>query len=82
MYYKDLRSAIEQTCRNFKNNKFITYYKEDDSEKGWTYKKAYEDILEIESLYQKLSCKEHDRVAIIMQHSPFAILAGMGLAYA
>lgn len=82
MNTKDLRIEINKTCEKFKNKTFIDYYLEDGSERLWTYQDVYEEILEIETIYRKLNCREHDRIAIIMPHSPFAILAGLGISYA
>lgn len=75
------RNELVQICEKYELNKAISYLREDESINVFTYKRLLEIVKQIEEKLKAIGVKKADRVAIVTPHSPYGVMAGIGLAY-
>jgi len=79
--YKGFIKRIKSACEKYADKAAITYIRNNNTKTFFTFGELYSHITSIKKQFTKVGLKPGDRVAIISPHSPFAIIAGLSIAY-
>ncbi|MDR2572077.1 MAG: acyl--CoA ligase [Oscillospiraceae bacterium] len=79
--HKEFVKRLEHICNKYSDKTAITYIRNDDSKTLFTFGDIFKSIRSAKEKFNDIGLCPGDRVAIIAPHSPFAIMAGLSLAY-
>lgn len=77
----EYKNQLESVCVQYGDKNAITYMRNDGTKTYYTFKQILELIQNAEKQFETVGLIPGDRAAIIVPHSPFAIFAGLSLAY-
>ena len=79
--FKKFTERLETVCGGYANKTAITYMRNDDSKTFFSYGEIIKSINAAKEHFTRIGLRPGDRVAIITPHSPYAVIAGLSLAF-
>ena len=79
--YQEFVKRLDEVCTQYNDKIAIEYMRNDGSKTTYTFGKIKDHIIKAQDFFERVGLRKSDRVAIIVPHSPFAIMAGLSLAY-
>jgi len=79
--YWNFISRVDDICKQYSEKVAIVYMRNDGSKTNFTFREIKDSVLKAKALFERVGLQNGDRVSIIAPHSPFAIMAGLSLAY-
>ena len=79
--YKKFIEQFENISKKYANKTIITYMRNDSSKTKYTFDNIFNSVCKAKENFFNIGLKPGDRAAIIAPHSPYAVIAGLALAY-
>ena len=78
---KEFAKRLENVCKKYTKKTAITYMQNGKTKTLITFGSILQCVQNAKNRFEKVGLKSGDRVAIISPHSPYAVIAGLSLAY-
>ncbi|MCL2024118.1 MAG: acyl--CoA ligase [Oscillospiraceae bacterium] len=82
MSHQDFVKQFETVCAQYADKAAITYMRDDGSKTDFTFGEIFQRVRAAKEQFAAVGLRPGDRAAVISPHSPFAVFAGVALAYA
>lgn len=79
--YREFVKRFEDVCAKYAEKTAITYMRDDGSKTLFKFGEIYNRVQAAKEQFAAVELRPGDRAAIIAPHSPFAVMAGLSLAY-
>jgi len=79
--YKKFIEQFDNISKKYANKTIITYMRNDSSKIKYTFNDIFNSACKAKENFINIGLKPGDRAAIIAPHSPYAVVAGLALAY-